>query len=85
MHEQTIAFLIWFQDYRNEDGDDLHDVAPERFKQMYDLWVKEWLPALHQPHNGDCVKLPAPCTRCHVERTMWTAKLIASAINHPSR
>ena len=80
MDEQTIAFLIWLQDYWNEDGEDLSDMKPEIVKGFHDRWVNHWLPALNEPHKGDCTKFPGPCTRCHVEHILATAKKFASAI-----
>lgn len=39
--------------------------------------VKEWLSS---PHCGDCVKLPAPCTRCFIECIAHKAKWIVSKL-----
>lgn len=81
MDEQTIAFMIWLHDYWAEDND-LSDLDAPWVDRMHDLWFTGWLPSLNEPHGGDCTKAPGPCTRCHTEAIMATAKKFANAINN---
>lgn len=68
-----IAFIIFLHDYWLESDDALADLSEEDIAKYYDKWNKEWLPELHANHSGDCIKAPAPCTRCHLESLFESA------------
>jgi hypothetical protein len=77
--EEAIAFMIFVADYWAE-GRELADMPPEEVKSLYARWREHWLPAKEGSHDGDCVKAPAPCTRCHVEGILEAAKRLSVTI-----
>lgn len=82
MDEQTIAFMIWLQDYWNDDeGSYLASMPSDRIASLHRNWVENWVPSVNQPHCGDCTNQPCPCTRCHMEGVLEAAKRFANALN----
>jgi hypothetical protein len=72
--EVQIAFAAWYihawdRSPYDRDEDDMR-VLLEKFRH-------EWLPALQAEHCGDCTKVPAPCTRCHMEEYARYAKSVS--------
>lgn len=73
---ETIAFIIFLADYWGDD-EFIMDMSDERVIMFFHKWRDQWLPALNQEHNGDCVNIPAACTRCHVEQIISKADTLA--------
>ena len=64
----TLFLTIW-----ELDNVELTEAKVDYFRKK---WEQEWLSSLNKPHNGDCVKIPAPCTRCHTEEILAEAHQI---------
>lgn len=64
---EYIAFIVFLTDYWMEEYGDLQSISDEDLAKYFKRWTEEWLPARFEEHCGDCIKVPAPCTRCHVE------------------
>jgi hypothetical protein len=74
--ERAIALMIFLR-WWDEDPEDMTD---EQISKLVKHFETGFLPSLNEPHGGDCTKAPGPCTRCHTEDLLATAKRIAAAI-----
>lgn len=61
-----LAFMIFLNDYWLEEQS-IADLTSDEISAYYDLWQHKWLPKRDSAHSGDCIKLPAPCVRCHLD------------------
>lgn len=76
---EAVAYAIWLYEdaaLMYADVQDPRDIPAESLKYCREKWLKDWLPALHENHFGDCIKVCTACTRCHMERLVGEASLL---------
>lgn len=77
--ERAIALTI-FSGWGWGEDETPDDMAPSTIADLAKKWDEQFMPSLTEPHCGDCTKVAMPCTRCHTEGVIETAKKIAAAI-----
>lgn len=76
---KRLAELLWSYE---ADEPHLHwDNGPGHYPAI--TW-REMERYTQQPHEGDCIGLPATCVRCVAEEIVFKAQWIAERLNRPA-
>jgi len=76
----AVAYMLFLETWLNND-ESLSELDDELLQRLYEKWVTQWLPALSEPHCGDCTKVCGTCVRCSVEQLYADAARIIKASN----
>lgn len=74
----VIAYTHFLESWLQAD-EYFGDLDDECLQRLYAKWRNDWVASLDQPHCGDCINLPCPCTRCHTEDIIEQAERILKA------